>query len=114
MNIAYIVSAYKNPDQVVRLIRRLDGEHAQFLGVFGAGQDNVIEMLQVDLSPSELWTFTTNPDERNARARVASLKPDWPMAVIIAWLAQNYPRGLTAQGLTDIDESLLLADVIAA
>jgi len=31
MNIAYIVSAYKNPDQVVRLIRRLDGEHAQFL-----------------------------------------------------------------------------------
>ena len=95
-------------------IKNVPGEHAQFLGVFGAGQDNVVEMLQVDLSPSELWTFTTNPDERNARARVASLKPDWPMAVIIAWLAQNYPRGLTAQGLTNIDEALLLADVIAA
>ena len=53
-------------------------------------------MLQVDLSPSELWTFTTNPDERNARARVQSLKPTWPMAVVIAWLAERYPRGLTA------------------
>src|SRR5947207_15811512 len=29
MNIAYIVSAYKNPDQVVRLIRRLDDEHVR-------------------------------------------------------------------------------------
>jgi hypothetical protein len=30
MKIAYIVSAYKNPDQVVRLIRRLDADHVQF------------------------------------------------------------------------------------
>ena len=29
MKIAYIVSAYKNPDQVVRLIRRVDGSHAR-------------------------------------------------------------------------------------
>lgn len=90
-------------------IKNVPGEFAQFLGIFGAGQDQVIEMLQVDLSPTELWTFTTNPDERNARARVASLKPDWPMAVTVGALATYYPRGLTAQSLTDIDESLFVA-----
>lgn len=88
-------------------IKNVPGEHAQFLGVFGSGQDKIVEMLQIDLSPSELWTFTTNPDERNARARVQSLKPTWPMAVVIAWLAERYPRGLTAQGLIEIDESEL-------
>ncbi|HEX5601398.1 MAG TPA: hypothetical protein VFX63_02570, partial [Pyrinomonadaceae bacterium] len=82
-------------------------------GVFGSGLDKVVEMLQIDLSPSELWTFTTNPDERNARARVHSLKPTWPMAVVIAWLAERYPRGLTAQGLTEIDESELLEARVA-
>ena len=30
------------------------------------------------------------------------------MAVVVAWLAERYPRGLTAQGLTEIDESELL------
>lgn len=88
-------------------IKNVPGEHAQFLGVFGSGQDKIVELLQIDLSPSELWTFTTNPDERNARARVQSLKPTWPMAVVIAWLAERYPRGLTAHGLTEIDESEL-------
>jgi hypothetical protein len=71
-------------------------------------------MLQVDLSPTELWTFTTNPDERNARARVKAIKPHWPLAVVIAWLAERYPRGLTAQGLTEIDESLLTTELRAA
>lgn len=94
-------------------IKNVPGEHAQFLGVFGSGLDKVVEMLQIDLSPSELWTFTTNPDERNARARVHSLKPTWPMAVVIAWLAERYPRGLTAQGLTEIDESELLEARVA-
>jgi hypothetical protein len=95
-------------------IRNVPGEHAQFLAVFGAGQDATIEMLQIDLSPTELWTFTTNPDERNARARVASIKPDWPMSVVVAYLAQHYPRGLTAVSLTEIDESLLDAASVAA
>jgi hypothetical protein len=94
-------------------IKNVPGEHAQFLGVFGSGQDKIVEMLQIDLSPSELWTFTTNPDERNARARVQSLKPTWPMAVVIAWLAERYPRGLTAHGLTEIDESELLEARVA-
>jgi len=97
-----------NAEACIAGIKNVPGEHAQFLAVFGAGQDNVVEMVQVDLSPAELWTFTTNPDERNARARVASFKPEWPMAVCVAWLAEQYPRGLTAQGLTDIDESLLM------
>ena len=57
--------------------------------------------------PLEL-RFTTNPDERNARARVQAIRPNWPMAVVVAWLAERYPRGLTAQGLTEIDESELL------
>jgi hypothetical protein len=96
-------------------IRNVPGEYAQFLAVFGTGQDAIVEMLQVDLSPSELWTYTTNPDERNARARVAAIKTDWPMSVVVAYLAQEYPRGLTAVGLTEIDESALeSASVIAA
>ncbi|PYS67230.1 MAG: hypothetical protein DMF69_23695, partial [Acidobacteria bacterium] len=45
-------------------IRNIPGQHAQFLAVFGAGQDATVEMLQIDLSPTELWTYTTNPDER--------------------------------------------------
>ncbi len=64
-------------------------------------------MVQCDLSPIELWTFTTNPDERNARARVQSLKSDWSLAEVIAWLAQYYPQGLTGAGLVSLDESLL-------
>lgn len=95
-------------------IKNVAGQYAQFLSVFGSGEDKVVEMLQIDLSPSELWTFTTNPDERNARARVQSLKPMWPMAVAVAWLAQHYPRGLTAVGFTDIDESELTSEVRVA
>jgi hypothetical protein len=54
-----------------------------------------------------LWTFTTNPDERNARARVQTLKPDWSLAQVIAWLAFSYPVGLTGAGLVKINESWL-------
>jgi len=73
----------------------------------GSGQDQVVEMIQLDLSPAELWTFTTNPYERNARARVSAVKPDWQLADVIAWLAAVYPRGLAAQGLIAIDECAL-------
>ncbi|MGE0133138.1 MAG: hypothetical protein AB7U82_34105 [Blastocatellales bacterium] len=34
--------------------------------------------------PIELWAFTTNPDERDARARVQSLRPAWSLAQVIA------------------------------
>jgi hypothetical protein len=89
------------------------GEFAQFVSVWGGGRDGIVEMLKVDLSPTELWTYTTNPDERNARARVARLKPEWPMVLVVAYLAQQHPRGLTAESLTEIDESLL-TDLSAA
>ncbi len=94
----------------ISAIRNVPGSHAQFLLVLGAGDDKIVEMVQVDLSPMELWTFTSNPDERNARARVGGLKPDWTMAECIAWLATQYPRGLTAERLVEIDESLLLGE----
>ena len=96
----------------VSAIRNVPGSHAQFLLVLGAGDDKIVEMVQVDLSPMELWTFTSNPDERNARARVAALKPEWTLAECIAWLAAQYPRGLTAERLVAIDESLLLEDEV--
>jgi hypothetical protein len=38
---------------------------------------------------------------------VSALKPDWPLADVIAWLAAIYPRGLAAQRLTEIDETIL-------
>jgi hypothetical protein len=46
-------------------------------------------------------------DQRNARARVSALRPDWSLADVIEWLAAVYPRGLAAQRLIEIDESLL-------
>ena len=91
----------------ISVINNVPGSHAQFVCVFGAGEDKVVELIQVDLSPTELWTFTTNPDERNARARVSALRPEWPLAMVIQWLARNYPRGLTGADLTSIDESLV-------
>jgi hypothetical protein len=35
------------------------------------------------------------------------LKPGWALADVIAWLAENYPRGLAARGVVEIDESQL-------
>ena len=84
----------------------MPGLHAQFLAVVGSGPDQIVEMLQVDLSPVELWTYTTNPDERNARARVKSRCPTWTTAEIVTWLAAQYPQGLANQRLT-LDETLL-------
>ena len=89
-------------------IKNVAGEFAQFVLVLGSGQDQIVEMIQLDLSPAELWTFTTNPYERNARARVQSLRPDWRLSDVIAWLAEYYPRGLAAAGLVEIDESFLM------
>lgn len=92
----------------VSVINNVAGSHAQFLLVLGSGEDKIVQMVQCDLSPVELWTFTTNPDERNARARVHALRPQWPLVGVIAWLAEHYPAGLTGAGLIAIDESLLV------
>ncbi|HEX9003246.1 MAG TPA: hypothetical protein VGB07_25285, partial [Blastocatellia bacterium] len=91
----------------ISVIHNVPGSHAQFLLVVGSGEDKIVQMVQCDLSPTELWTFTTNPDERNARARVQTLRPEWSLAQVIAWLAASYPQGLTGAGLVMIDERLL-------
>ncbi len=97
----------ENAAAAVSAIKNVAGHYAQYVLVIGAGQDQTVEMIQMDLSPAELWTFTTNPYERNARARVSSLRPQWPLADVIAWLAATYPRGLASEGLVEIDQSLL-------
>lgn len=97
----------ENAAAAVSAIKNVAGHYAQYVLVLGAGQDQTVEMIQMDLSPPELWTFTTNPYERNARARVAALRPRWPLADVITWLAANHPRGLASEGLVEIDESAL-------
>ena len=91
----------------ISIITNIAGSHAQFLLVQGSGEDKIVQPVQCDLSPVELWTFTTNPDERNARARVQTLCPHLSLANIITWLASHYPIGLTGAGLVEIDETLL-------
>ncbi len=95
-----------NAAAAIGTIRNVRGEYAQYVLVLGSGFDQIVEMIQMDLSPAELWTFATNPDERNARARVRSLT-GWPLAAVIGWLAAVYPRGLAAAGQIEVDESLL-------
>jgi len=97
----------ENAAAAVSAIKNVAGGYAQYVLSLGSGHDQIVEMIQIDLSPSELWTFTTNPSERNARARVRTLKPEWLLADVIAWLAHNYPRGLAGQGLAAVDESML-------
>ena len=77
--------------------------------VIGTGPDQVVEVVQHELSPLMLWTLTTNADERNARSLVSAYHPEWSEIQVHAWLAQHYPRGLTAVGLREIDETLLEA-----
>ncbi len=91
----------------ISVIHNVPGSHAQFLLTLGSGEDKIVQMVQCDLSPIELWNFTTNPDERNARARVQAVRPNWPLAAVISWLAAAYPAGLTGAGLVTINEALL-------
>ncbi|MCI0389664.1 MAG: hypothetical protein MOB07_13005 [Acidobacteria bacterium] len=101
------VGLSENAAAAVSAIRNVAGEYAQYVIALGSGSDQIVEMIQVDLSPAELWTFTTNPNERNARARVSALRPDWSLGDCIEWLAAVYPRGLAAVGIVEIDERLL-------
>jgi len=96
----------------VHSIANAPGRHAGYLAAFGSGEGLVAVGLHVELSPVELWTYTTHPDERNARARLAQLRPDFSTADIVSWLADAYPRGLVAAGLRAIDE-LRVAPVAA-
>ena len=97
----------ENAAAAISAIHNIAGEYAQYVLALGSGQDQVVEMIQLDLSPPELWTFTTNPYERNAIGAGVCAQADWPLANVIAWLAAVYPRGLAAAGLIEIDEMLL-------
>jgi len=92
--------------QAISALKNLDGLYTQWVMVLGSGDHQQVEVVQNNLSPTLLWTFTTHPDEANARARAAALRPDWPLTEVIAWLASQYPQGLAASGLL-FDESLL-------
>jgi hypothetical protein len=94
----------------VNSIRNIDGVYTQWVMVAGAGHAQQVEMIQAYLSPAEFWTWANNPHEFNARQRVLALRPDWTMIDAVAWLAEVYPRGLAAEGIVTIDESLLVQD----
>jgi hypothetical protein len=97
----------ENGAAAIAHIKTAPGRFSQFVMVIGSGPDQVVEVVQHELSPLMLWTLTTNADERNARSLVSAYHPDWSEMQIHAWLAENYPRGLTAIGLREIDETLL-------
>ena len=97
----------ENGAAAIAHIKTAPGRFSQFVMVIGSGPDQVVEVVQHELSPLMLWTLTTNADERNARSLVSAYRPDWSDMQIHAWLAENYPRGLTAIGLREIDETLL-------
>ena len=96
-----------NGAEAINHIKTAPGRFSQFVMVIGTGPDQVVEVVQHELSPLMLWTLTTNADERNARSRVLAYYPNWSDMQVHAWLAAHYPRGLTSIGLREIDESLL-------
>jgi hypothetical protein len=98
-----------NGAEAIAHLKTAPGRFSQFVMVIGTGPDQVVEVVQHELSPLMLWTLTTNADERNARSRVLAHYPNWTDMQVHAWLADHYPRGLTAVGLREINETLLEA-----
>jgi hypothetical protein len=95
--------------QAISALRNRDGQYTQWALVLGSGDNQQVETVQNHLSPTMLWMFSTNPEESNARARVAALRPDWTLAEVIAWLAAKYPQGLASSGVA-FDESVLAGE----
>ncbi|MFL6228716.1 MAG: VirB4 family type IV secretion system protein [Pyrinomonadaceae bacterium] len=96
-------------------IKNMPGRYSEFVGVWGAGAHQQVQKFRVVLNSSlKLWTYTSNSDERNARRRVQYLRPHWHPVQVYMWLAEHYPQGLVAAGLTQIDEALLDAEAFAA
>lgn len=89
--------------QAIHSIHNIKGIQSQFVISFGSGNDMQIEMINVELSPVELWTYTTAPVERNALKRVLRRMPGWTTPEAIIYLASKYPRGLIAAGRTEPD-----------
>lgn len=91
----------------VRAITNVEGLHAQYVLSIGDGNKQVVEMIQSDLSPIELWTYTSKSYEKDARVGLKLLRPEWSALERMTWLAEHYPRGLAYTGRTEIDERLL-------
>jgi hypothetical protein len=89
----------------VRAINNQYGRYTQWLMVVGSGGDKIIEMAEVHASPTMVWANTNDTNEANARRLVESVRPDLPLAFVVSWLAQKYPHGLTAAGLTNLSEA---------
>ena len=98
-----------NGADAIAHIKTAPGRFSQFVMVIGTGPDQIVEIVQHELSPLMLWILTTNADERNARSSVSSYHPEWSEIQVNSWLAQRYPRGLTAVGLREIDVTQLEA-----
>jgi len=88
----------------VRAICNHYGRYTQWVMVIGSGNDKIVQMAEVHLSPAMLWANTNDTNEANARRLIEKLRPDLPLAFIVTWLAGKYPRGLTADGLTAVRE----------
>ena len=88
----------------VRAINNQYGQYTQWVMVIGSGNDKIVEMAEVQASPTMLWANTNDTNEANARRLVENLRSDLPLAIIVSWLAQKYPSGLTAAGLTSLSE----------
>ena len=95
--------------QAISALKNVDGLYTQWVMVLGSGDHQQVEVVQNNLSPTLLWTFTTHPDEANAEHARRALRPEWPLTEVIAWLASQYPQGLAASGLM-FDESLLAGE----
>ena len=88
----------------IRAINNQYGQYTQWVMVLGSGNDKIVEMAEVHASPTMLWANTNDTNEANARKLVENLRPDLPLAFVVSWLAQKYPSGLTAVGLTNVSE----------
>ncbi len=100
--------------QAIDDIKNSPGIYSQFVGIWGSGSQQQVTKLELHLNSLKLWTYTTNNDERNARKRIQYLCPRLSPAQVHLWLAEHYPNGLVAAGLTQIDEALLVAEGMIA
>lgn len=89
----------------IRGIRNQYGRYTQWVFVIGSGVDKIVQMAEIHLSPVMLWANTNDTNEANARRLVENLRPDFPLDVIVTWLAAKYPAGLTAVGLTSLTDA---------
>lgn len=99
-------------EQSIYSINNVEGSHAQYVMIFGKGDSQQAEMVHVSLSPTALWTYTSNPSERNARTRVKKMFPHWTTEQVVDYCGGLYPHGLKMVGVEEIDPQILEAEFI--